>query len=350
MLYLAPYIGTGTRDDAFRPRGAESGFSSVDLRPDPTKVDGYALLYMPGGSSEPGLEKLGEHKHEVCSVIAGIRAGNKLGKSFDHKNKTVGDLVGDLLMSPPSVRGWKPLQHAMRLGQPGRYYEVLLNNERFFELPVLAGMTVRTDDFNRADENPIGGNWTNTQSGTGRAQIISNQLTSSGDLGQNDHACYWNADTFSNDQFSSAQFVAQGGGSCAPGLTVRGSGIASDFYCCQLFSGSDLFKYVAGSYTSLSRPADTWTANDYMRLQVSGTSLGFYHDTLTIPTTLIASATDSAFASGKVGVYNWLGQGIWDNWRGGDLADLNGTSYTSYYDSRMKRTHDAIAKRKRHRK
>ena len=46
--YLAPYVGTGTFADAFRPRGSEQpGWSAIDLRPNGAVATGLALMAVP---------------------------------------------------------------------------------------------------------------------------------------------------------------------------------------------------------------------------------------------------------------------------------------------------------------
>ena len=68
-----------------------------------------------------------------------------------------------------------------------------------FFLPIAAiaqsPSTTVLDDFNRTDENPITGGWTNGLTGTGDCQIITNTLR--GSTGTED--CYWNT-AFGEDQ------------------------------------------------------------------------------------------------------------------------------------------------------
>src|SRR3989337_877625 len=44
--YLAPYVGTGTEDDPFRPKGVDGlkTWTAIDLRADCTQAAGFALL------------------------------------------------------------------------------------------------------------------------------------------------------------------------------------------------------------------------------------------------------------------------------------------------------------------
>ena len=210
---------------------------------------------------------------------------------------------------------------------PGRYYEVLLGGERFFELPVIAGGAFQTDAFTRADENPIAGNWTNISD----MKLASNQLVAN--VGVGEKYCYWNANTFSNDQYSQVQFVSMSG---SVGLVVRGSGASRDYYAVQRYNGSSdtsgiqIFKYVSTTYTALATMEFTWVANDYGRLTVSGSTLNYYMDASSPPTTFRISATDTTHTSGFVGVYGWttVAESLYDNWEGGDLATPTGRIYT----------------------
>src|SRR6267143_4180867 len=89
-------------------------------------------------------------------------------------------------------------------------------------------MTVRaTDNFNRADADPIGGNWTGF---AGNGAIVGNQLRQS-TAGGIDAYIIWNADTPPADHYSKIGFVAsvnngtdvEDGGPCAR-LTTGGNG------------------------------------------------------------------------------------------------------------------------------
>ena len=61
--YLAPFTGIGGAPEtgmAFRALGGDQpGASIIDLRPDPTVVDGYALLAVAVRADLPGQTYLG---------------------------------------------------------------------------------------------------------------------------------------------------------------------------------------------------------------------------------------------------------------------------------------------------
>ena len=327
-VYLSPYRGPGTRSDSFRPRGADGSWSSIDLRPVGSCVDGYALLHTPHNITDPRVYLLGVDKDDALPRPVERRVGSMLGLAFDGSNRTLSELVGEIMLRPlRGKQGWKPIQPALRHDMPGRYYEVMLGGERFFQLPVIAGGTFRTDDFNRADETPVAGNWTNVT----RTNLAGNQLVVP--PGTSEAYCYWNADTFTNDQYSQIQFTTLDGSS---GLSLRGSGATLNYYGVQRYNGSSdelgiqIFKYVSGTYTPLETMEFTWTDGHYGRFTASGSTLNYYMDASNPPTTFRQTATDTTFTSGFVGVYGWntAATRVYDNWEGGDLATPTGRIYT----------------------
>jgi hypothetical protein len=62
-----------------------------------------------------------------------------------------------------------------------------------------------SDNFNRSNANPIGGNWT-TVPGLENVQIVSNQLTGT----VSPSVAYWNPDTPNNDQYSQVENYVNG--------------------------------------------------------------------------------------------------------------------------------------------
>lgn len=315
-LYLSPYIGQGTRDNPFRPSGADqSGASAIDLRIDCTRADGgglrFALLWLPLGSSSPtGAIKLADDHGETVSTLIKNAANTRFGLDFS-KDLTIQDLVETILLRPDNGH-WHRLRP--NRGRVEAWLGSGTGKRRWVDFPVLAGGATALDNFNRADENPLAGNWTSVSANPFR--LIGNQAYGSG-AGSGETYAYWNANTFSDDQFSQIQIVTANE---ALGVTVRGSGASTDYYAVQDFTGANLFKYVSGAYTSLDQQSYAWSTNDYIRLAASGSTLTVYGDASNPPTTQIAQATDTTFASGKVGIYDWFGNAILDNWSGGDLS------------------------------
>lgn len=333
MLSLAPYVGTGTRKDPFRPRAAEGNWSAVDLRPDASVVDGFALLHHPSTSSDPLLRAIGSNKNEARSRAMEISLGNVLGKTFDGKNRSIADLVGDLLIAPPSVKGWNPLQPA-RLQNGSRILEVWLNGEQWFLQPVLAGGSSVTDNFNRANENPLAAPW--TKAGVGNTfTLTSNQLTATGS--PSDSAYYYAAAAATADQYSEIQAITLPTNSdWGSGVRISGTG-AIDGYFFLYYSGAGartFFKNVAGTFTQLSGSIDTDTAGDYVKSVVSGSTLTQYRDTFTTPTTSRSTVTDTSITTGQPGVFQFEVNGAFDNFRGGDGNGTGGGGVVVDEDAR----------------
>lgn len=317
-LYLSPYIGQGTRDDPFRPSGADqSGASAIDLRIDCTRADGggikFALLWLPGGIPNPtGAIKLADDHGEIVSALIKNAATTRFRLDFS-KDLTIQDVVETILLRPDNGH-WHRLRPSN--GRVEAWLGSGAGHRRWVDFPVVAGGATALDDFNRADENPLAGNWTSVSANPFR--LISNQVQGSGVSFVESYA-YWNATPFGNDQFSQLQIVTA---NFSLGVTVRGSGAPTDYYCTQFYpsNSADLFKYVSGSYTSLAGGAYAWTTNDYIRMTAVGSTLTFYADASNPPTTQILQVTDTTFSSGKVGIYDWNGVAVLDNWSGGDLS------------------------------
>ena len=64
--YLVPYLGEGTDRNPFRPDGSDQpGWSAIDLRPDVTVLDGFALLALPVREDTPERRYLGDALDEA---------------------------------------------------------------------------------------------------------------------------------------------------------------------------------------------------------------------------------------------------------------------------------------------
>lgn len=158
-----------------------------------------------------------------------------------------------------------------------------------------------SDNFTRADANPVGGNWTTTSGLTG-CKIVSNNLT--GITAGNNCASYWNADAFGNDHYAEVTFAAAGATrGCGP--VVRDQKTTIDLYGYSA-SNKRLFKIGTGvGLTFLeTAQAETWATGDVCRLSAEGaspTTLKLYKNG-----SLLRSLADSSAAmqsGGGAGAY-----------------------------------------------
>jgi hypothetical protein len=186
---------------------------------------------------------------------------------------------------------------------------------------------IATDNFNRANANPIGGNWTTAPSHSA-IQLLSNVAQDSADSGT-DNSAYWNANTFPNDQYSQCNVtdsLSSETAECGPGPMCRCSTSAPRNLYRVIFSPGatqnlHFEKYAANSYSPIGGFTVTMNNGDLLKLQVQGTTL-----TAFVNGSSVATTTDSSVTSGPAGLaFSSCPSGTtvtFDNWEGGDLAQV----------------------------
>ena len=175
-----------------------------------------------------------------------------------------------------------------------------------FASPVLAG--TYTDNFNRANETPLAGNWT-CQPAAG-VNLSTNHLTGATDIAW--QGAFWNANSFNNDQWSQGTV---GTIYHLQGVTVRASASTNSFYMFGSYSSTHyrLYKVTAGTAVQLGSDYGAPVANDVIKLSVTGTVLTPY-----INGTPQSTVSDATFASGSAGVMLFDTSANLDDWSGGD--------------------------------
>ena len=158
-----------------------------------------------------------------------------------------------------------------------------------------------TDNFNRADANPVGGNWV-TCTGSNNARIVSNQLKSS----STGSYVYYNATT-ANDQYSQC---VQAASVCGPAVRLQGTSRDGYFYH---VNSATLYSRVSGTANSILTTGDTPSTTAVYKLEVIGSTLTVYKDGISI-----GSVTNTDFTSGWTGIYIGSNTGKVDDWAGGD--------------------------------
>lgn len=176
-------------------------------------------------------------------------------------------------------------------------------------------MSMVTDLFNRANENPLsgGGNW----GGNGvdaQFQVVSNQAQSAVAMA----VSRYTGTTFGADQWSSVKAT----GSDGSFVVVRSQPSAATYYFAGKNSGSKIYKSVAGTQTLLASKACTWVAGDAMELRIVGSVLTLLRNGVVELTVTDTSIT----AAGAPGIAGSGGTTVtMDDWVGGDVgasADL----------------------------
>lgn len=170
-----------------------------------------------------------------------------------------------------------------------------------------ATATSYSDDFNRSNADPIGGNWS-TSTGSIAMKIVSNEAASSGISSLS----YWSANTFPDNQFAQVKISTLEDG----GPAVRVSASAKTYYALEVWSaGARIRKVVNGTETNLGANfAITPSAGDVFRIEASGTTLTAYRNGSSL-----GSRTDSDIASGYAGICSYGSANRFDDWSGGAL-------------------------------
>lgn len=157
-------------------------------------------------------------------------------------------------------------------------------------------MTTASDDFNRANESPVGAPWTSVIGGG--ANLSSNALTStattdrrslySGTWG-NDHIAHVNVGNLTSGVNYAAvcvRLATTGGGR---GYEVYTDGVSGAGH-------TEIARWDAGAATVLASVATTFVNGDKLSLRIAGTTLTVYKNDVSVGTT-----TDSTYSSGNPG-------------------------------------------------
>jgi hypothetical protein len=198
-----------------------------------------------------------------------------------------------------------------------------VRNVPFTGLTALNLVSLASDNFTRADANPIGGNWSPRVAGQ-PAQIISNIVRSSA-TGVGDDS-YWNALVWNADQWSKITINNETTGSFV-GSTVRTStsGAATSYRLALNLgtgAGAQLVtqSQVTGTITSLQTQSFPIAISDTLILVVTGGNVYTYWNDCLIaanPSVSIASGAAGFQISSTVAVAN---SGI-SAWSGGNFQD-----------------------------
>ena len=187
--------------------------------------------------------------------------------------------------------------------------------------------TLASDNFNRANENPLsgGGVWVPfTFGGLANAlRLVSNEVgvvTASTDS----WSVYDGGITWPQDQWSECKYSVAGTGDGGP--IVHANTSAGNGYLANRSSGInwEIFRVSAGGFTSIASVAGSLSAGDVMRLEVTGSTT----KTLVLKrngTQILSFADTTPLAVGKPGIGLFDGTLRVDDWSAGDFA--GGTVY-----------------------
>ena len=183
-------------------------------------------------------------------------------------------------------------------------------------MAILGTVQIVTDNFNRANQNPISGNW--TDAGGAVFQILSNVVdvvTQSSDS----HAI-WNTWASGNDQYSQAE-ITVGSASAGSGLgvCVRANSNVAINTLYRLYIGNDgawaIDRILTGTVVTIRSGTTTYAAGTALGLLIIGSTLQAYYGGVAIG----ASIVDANISSGFPGIAysSTITSRTLDNWDAG---------------------------------
>jgi len=306
--YIAPYVGAGTWDEPFVPRGStQPGWRAIDLRPDSSRSGGGGLnaciLYLPTPDPDPRLREIASHKEETVGATTRKLLRTRLGVIELPDETDFGLTIARLLTRPP-VNGWK------RLMPTGGRYEVHLDG-LLAAIPIAMGAS---DNFNRANENPLAAPWTLLNGAD--LQLISNGVQAV--TNSTDKWWYYLGATSSADQYSQVKIITENSGDMGPYVRLgTNPGVINAYLSRGTNSGETLSKRIGVTTTTLVAHNVDIVANDVGRVEAEGSTIRYL-----INGSLTAQATDTEITDAGVGVgfYIYTTTDKIDDWEGGDFV------------------------------
>lgn len=315
--YLDRYLPPNT-EDGFRPSAFEEGPAwSIDFRPNPQVIDGFALVrtinLLP---SRPGRILLTDDPDEDSQTLTN-RLRNGIGINVERRRFR--QMIASLLLDhadDANPNRWNRLR-------PGLQSWQVWLGDLLWEMPVVAGGAVITESFNQADLSTLGPDliWTEV---IGDWATVSSWARSPG--GTSVQACARAESSLpSVDHYSQASSRTVDALAAAGGLLVRFAAAVDNYYRGGASPNANevrAHKAVPG-VTLLASVSETINANQiYLtRVEINGSSLRVLLDgvqKLVVTDTSITTGT-------RTGIGAFTGAGptrYWefDNFQAGDLA------------------------------
>lgn len=182
-----------------------------------------------------------------------------------------------------------------------------------------------SDDFNRANESPIGGNWTNISTAN-EFRLLANEV-----LRLDTKALmYWNADSFDASHYSECKGISLSNAPAGPAVAVQPTTVDCFLIVLRNTSIQRFFKVVGGTETQLGADvSNPITTSSVCRIRIEGTLLTYSDDGVDI-----ATRTDNSHSGGAAGLYDGVSQKF-DDWGGGNVAAGVANPWYQYQQERI---------------
>lgn len=315
-FYLAPYVGAGSDTEPFQPDvpDAPFAFSTIDLRGDATRLDGFCLLRVTDSLSGVGFD-LGDSLDDPLPRSVSRRIENQLGLTLDSRQR-LREIIVELLLRHATPDSDKTRWDRLTADHRGRMRIYL--GEQIYDAPAILN-TVVTDNFNRADEElEASANWSVSDADSSYS-IVSNQLDITGGGTAERRTAHWSADSFGPNCYAQGDYVTKG--TIDNGLMLRHDGthpVSGNLYMGRDNGFDyDIAKIISGSFTRLTAGGSAATGEYYF--EADGSTLTLKVDSVQKLQTTDTDLTGADFA----GFVTVTGDGgIWDNFEAGDLGAI----------------------------
>lgn len=333
--YLAPEIGSGTRLDPFRPVGIEQdGWSAIRLK----DADGGArrLLYLPVHNTDNRLRQIADGKNDTLTggvrnrLISDLKLTSLAATRFDQA-------MAEIMLNPPTGALWR-IRPSRRTGE----YSIFLgpkSDRLLWRQAAIGGGVSIADTFNRTNGDLDGSTssdglftWDEFQ-GSGLS-ISSNQVLVADD--NNDNYARAQLDMGTDDHYAQIELAAftmtEGVGNGIDGGVIVRKGSPATFTCYAGYGSKhsvsgvgDVNEYrvteiTAGSFAVLASDTQDPAVSDVVKLEVDGSDLRLYVNTIEIITTSDGSITGNL----RTGLASWSSTAsnvlILDNFAAADVT------------------------------
>ena len=185
-----------------------------------------------------------------------------------------------------------------------------------------AGSYIYSDDFNRANETPLGGAWSTILQAGDSLNLTDNQILVAGTTSYNQYA-YRNSESYADNQWSQAKVKVNPLDVEVGGPTVRARSNGGDWngYIASIMDNATIIVWVAygnpldWEQVGTSITGLTLTANDSIKISINGNVINVYENGVLIGT---KTDTNNRVPSGGTAGIAILGQVTrWDDWSGG---------------------------------
>lgn len=267
--YVSRYVGSGTHASPFRPAlwGAAQPKGTIDLRPDPTQVNGVAFCFSPDDVTGPSFVKIAEDKAEQLSTLVNRRLYQELLVPERAVDVDLITTIRELLFNPP-VGAWKALLPARGVR------EIWMAGQLFWAdgVPTKPVPGTISDSFTRANETPAAAPWIKLTGGTGTINLVSNALAK---VTQGDFFAYhdnnglgWNADQ--SAQWDVTTLIPND--DWGPAVRIGSNNFSGYIY----EQVGELSKVVNGAYSAIEASASRIDTTGTAKIDVSGSTLRYY--------------------------------------------------------------------------